>query len=243
VAFLLDLGPDRGLHLLECGPTTVAQLVRYGFDPARVTHLYLSHQHGDHSLGAPMLNLARWMTDRAEPLTLHGPREALEAVRLVTRAVYPGQEQQLADRVRLVERSTSQPEHWTEGDLRLGSAPARHGVPTVAFRFDLPGGASVVFSGDTASCDAVVELARGADLLLHDSTFSQRLDGAARTPDHSTAAEAGEVAARAGVRRLGLVHIPPALAERQPDLVAEAQANFAGQVWVPSDGETITFAV
>ena len=243
VAFLLDPGDGQGLHLLECGPTTVAQLARFGHDPSRVTHVFLSHQHGDHSLGVPMLNLARWLVGRSEPLTLHAPRAALDAVRTVTSAVYPGQEEKLAERVRLVERSASRKEVTAAGDVRVSSAPASHSVPCVAFRFDLPGGVSFVFSGDTGPCDAVVDLARGSGLLLHDSTFSARINPAERTEDHATALEAGRVAARAGVQRLGLVHVPPPLAGRQAELAAEAREAFAGQVWVPSDGEVVELAV
>ncbi len=68
-------------------------------------------------------------------------------------------------------------------------------------------GRKIVYSGDTRPCDAVVELARGADLLIHDSTYAEELKDKAIENYHSTCVEAAEVAKKAGVRKLVLVHI------------------------------------
>lgn len=65
-------------------------------------------------------------------------------------------------------------------------------------------GASAVFSGDTAPCDAVVELAAGADLLVHEATLAD--PGRAAHYGHSTPVQAAEVARAARVRRLVLTH-------------------------------------
>jgi ribonuclease Z len=87
---------------------------------------------------------------------------------------------------------------------------------------------AVVYSSDTRPCDAVVALARGADTLIHEATFPERDRG--RFGAHSTAAEAGEIAARAGVRRLILAHIEADYHGEVEALAEEARKHFGGVV-------------
>lgn len=75
-------------------------------------------------------------------------------------------------------------------------------------------GLRVVFSGDTAPCDALEKAARGADLLLHEATYGtdEQADQAALY-GHSTFSQAGALAGRAAVRRLVLLHFSQILEE------------------------------
>ncbi|MFB6190548.1 MAG: ribonuclease Z [Candidatus Nanohaloarchaea archaeon] len=66
-------------------------------------------------------------------------------------------------------------------------------------------GRKVVYSGDTAKCDAMVENARNADLLIHESTVGQEL--IAERDNHTSARQAAEIAREAGVDKLVLTHI------------------------------------
>jgi ribonuclease Z len=86
-------------------------------------------------------------------------------------------------------------------------------------------GRRVVYCTDTRPCDAAVELARDADLLIHEATYAQDMAAEARERAHSTAAEAAEVARRAGVRQLVLTHISPRYLDAAL-LVGEASAIF-----------------
>jgi ribonuclease Z len=68
-------------------------------------------------------------------------------------------------------------------------------------------GRAVAITGDTAPCRATVEAARGADLLVHDASFSEEEAQRAAETGHSTVGQAAAVAREAGVKMLALVHI------------------------------------
>ncbi len=86
-------------------------------------------------------------------------------------------------------------------------------------------GLKVVYSGDTAPSDAVLKLAEGADLLVHDGTFASDMEERAASEGHSTAAQAAATAERAKVRRLALTHIS-ARYDSLEILMKEAKAVF-----------------
>lgn len=97
-------------------------------------------------------------------------------------------------------------------------------------------GRRVVYTGDTRPCEAVVEAAREADLLIHDATFTAERAERARDTAHATAREAGEIAQRANARQLALTHISSRYAGHTEDHTAEASEVFDGAVTVAEDG-------
>ncbi|MCS7142803.1 MAG: ribonuclease Z [Aigarchaeota archaeon] len=88
-------------------------------------------------------------------------------------------------------------------------------------------GRVVIYTGDTRACRTVIDFCRGADLLIHDSTFGEDMKRKAVEDGHSTAGEAAYVAREAGVRRLYLTHISPRYEGREGELLTEARATFA----------------
>ncbi|KKG53409.1 ribonuclease Z [Methanosarcina mazei] len=68
-------------------------------------------------------------------------------------------------------------------------------------------GRTVVYSGDTRPCEAVLEAGRDADVLIHDGSFADEMAGWAEESMHSTAGEVASLAKEAGVRQLVLTHI------------------------------------
>lgn len=92
-------------------------------------------------------------------------------------------------------------------------------------------GRSFVYCTDTVFCEAAVELARGADLLIHEATFAHADAELAFARGHSTSTMAAQTALEAGVKRLLLTHLSPRYLPGNPttpeDLLAEARAIFA----------------
>jgi ribonuclease BN (tRNA processing enzyme) len=134
--------------------------------------------------------------------------------------------------------------------MRVTAALVNHPpiVPSFAYRFDGPD-RSIVISGDTTPSDNLVELARGADVLVHEAI---NLDGlerlVANTPNpaksrahqlgsHTPVAEAGKIATRAGVKTLVLSHLVPGddplITDRM--WIDEARKTFAGEVILGRD--------
>jgi len=87
-------------------------------------------------------------------------------------------------------------------------------------------GRTVVITGDTRPCDGVRHAAKGADLLVHEATFSHQDHERARETGHTTALQAAEIAAEAGVKSLILTHISPRYSREAPELVAESRMVF-----------------
>ena len=99
-------------------------------------------------------------------------------------------------------------------------------------------GRTVVFSGDTRPTAALLEASRGADLLIHEATFSHEEAARAVETGHSTAQEAATVARDAGVRQLVLTHISARYNRDAPELAAEARAIFP-ETAIARDGLTV----
>jgi ribonuclease Z len=97
-------------------------------------------------------------------------------------------------------------------------------------------GRIVVLTGDTRPSPRVVDVSRGADILVHDATFVDEEQERARETHHSTAREAAGVALEAGVKRLVLTHS----SFRYPGkrILAEAQEVFSDS-WMPSDHDRV----
>ena len=95
-------------------------------------------------------------------------------------------------------------------------------------------GVSVMICTDTVFCEAAVELARGVDLLIHESTFAHAEAEMAFQKQHSTSTMAAQTAAEASVGQLAITHLSPRYVPGNPvspdDLLKEAQAIFPNTV-------------
>ena len=215
--------------LVDCGGSPGQKLMLAGTDALALSRVVITHIHPDHVYGLPSLFQTLVLLRRTAPL------------RLACREEHEAPIRSLLGVFGLLERPGIFPVVWelvppregfavgTPGDLRITASPNAHGpMPNMALRFEAPGRPTVVYSSDTEPCAAVEALARGAHTLIHDATFSERRPRSAGV--HSTAAQAGETAARAGVTRLILAHIDAGLHGELDTLREEARARFSGQV-------------
>ena len=96
-------------------------------------------------------------------------------------------------------------------------------------------GRRIVFTGDTRPSASTVEISSGADLLIHEATFSDEEQERAVETGHATSREAAEVAAKAGVRQLVLTHLSARYSVNAADLLQQAKENFPETI-VARDG-------
>ncbi|MFL5347826.1 MAG: ribonuclease Z [Hyalangium sp.] len=100
-------------------------------------------------------------------------------------------------------------------------------------------GRRLVISGDTRPCAALTRAAKDADLLIHESTFSDDEQERAQGTRHSTAREAARVAHEAGAQRLILTHLSSRHDTDPSKLLVQAREEFKGPVEVAHDGLTV----
>ncbi len=239
VALLIETNGFR--MLVEVGPVIMQQLTRANLQADEIEQLFVSHSHGDHTLGFPMLALNR-LPD-PPPLHIYASTAVTVALQALWELAYHGFgiERLNLRWHELPERGPGKIELTEDITLRTAVVPHPPGVPTLAARWDFAGGPSVTFVTDTLANAATVELARDSDLLIHEASFSAVLQ-----PDidptrhfHSTARQAGEIARRAGCSRLALVHLGPEIGGHSDVLAEEARAGTDLHVIVPDDGERI----
>jgi len=96
-------------------------------------------------------------------------------------------------------------------------------------------GCSVVYSGDTIPCERLTEAAKGADVLIHESTFSEVHEKLAKEHWHSTSTQAASTAKECGCRALMLVHISNRYEDL--DMIKDETVEIFENVFIPEDLE------
>ncbi len=228
--YALDLGPDRGLTLFDCGPGTLRSLAERGHELRRVERIVVSHFHTDHVLDLFALAFARKNPDlEAWPLELVGPVGLQAFVERVGRAL--GGVERGFDGVRYLEVDPGEGiasrdfEHY-----RLSTVDTHHMRPALAWRADLTGGGSVCFSGDSGEEVSVARLARGVELFCCECSFPEER----AQPNHLHPEGAARLATHAGAGRLLLSHFYPSM---DPERARRDAARlFAGPIELARDG-------
>jgi ribonuclease BN (tRNA processing enzyme) len=185
--------------LLDIGHGAFGELQRY-VDPGLVDTVLLSHLHADHCVDLAAFPIWRKYGpgDDARPLQVIAP-PGLEGAT-------PKQRQEI-------------------GPFTVLTARVAHPVEAYAIRLEADGRA-LTYSGDTGPCAALVDLARGSDVLLAEASFVE--DPHNPVDLHLTGREAGEAASHAGVGRLVVTHVPPWFSKEKA--TAAASAAYDGPV-------------
>lgn len=217
-AMSIALRAEDEVILVDAGGQATKGLVdAYGSDALR--HVYLTHEHPDHTYALPgLIHHLRFAGER-ESLTVHGPSGALKRVRQAIGALgvtHPYD----------VEWDALKPEKGSNSQASW--APSDHTVPTLSYRFG-----DVIVCGDTAPSQEVKDLAMDGSLLVHEATHSD--EGRTHDAGHSTPRDAGRIASEASVEALAIVHIHPSM-DRQEAL---DQVSF-DPAFAPVDGDVIS---
>lgn len=213
--------------LIDCVGNPLARLKAARIDLHSIGDIVVTHFHPDHVSGLPSLLMSMWLLGRKSPVNLLGLEHALERVEKLMEFYdwhnWPDfyrinfQRVEMRELVILIDAP----------DVRMLASPVHHLIPTIGLRIEIPsGGQSLAYSCDTEPCDEVVRLAGGADILIHEATGA--------SVGHSSAAQAGEIATRSGVKKMYLIHYPTG-DEKIEDLQNQAQETFSGKVALAED--------
>ena len=211
---------------IDLGPGVLRRYAQCGRDLGDLDAVLFTHYHTDHcaDLAALLFALRNPAYAGRPPLHVFGS-PGLRALVAHLTAGWPW----LAPRDYVLHLEEIGPGIHSIADLTVEAIAIEHTQESLGYRITAPDGAIAAFTGDAIACDALVPLARDADLFICDSAFPTAAPG----PGHMTPTEAGRAATAAGCRRLVLTHFYPECDGH--DLVAEARAEFAGEVVMAED--------
>ncbi|HVQ90579.1 MAG TPA: MBL fold metallo-hydrolase [Mycobacteriales bacterium] len=216
--------------LLDLGSGALGELQRH-VPLAEVDAIVLSHLHADHCLDVcPYVVFRRYHPDGPWPrIPLLGPAGTHDRLAV---AYDPSVRTGLRD---LFSFSAVTAGERELGPFRLRFERMNHPTETYGVRLEAAG-AALTYSADTGVTDALVRLAEGSTALLCEASF---MPDVVVPPDlHLTGREAGEHAAKAGVGRLLVTHVPP-WADRTV-IHAEAAAAYGGPTELVAAGSSYT---
>lgn len=250
--------------MIDCGPSSTHKLYRAGIPATQIAHLFFTHLHSDHIADYPCFLMTRFdqsigtETDLSvhgpEPIRdihdrLWGPEHGVFRYDVTARINHPmsihayHSRGGTGDRPEPVVHVTE----YSEGEVASGDGwtcialEVKHAQPWLncyGFRFESDEGV-VAFSGDTAPCDAVVKLARDADLVVIEAVHrEERIQTFPSRISETGTTSAGRMAKDAGAKRLVINHQSYSL--ESPDEAAagisDVQEAFGGPVYWGKDG-------
>jgi len=246
------------VYVVDCGNGVARQLVLANLPLRDVRHIFITHQHSDHNADYGNLILLAWAAGLHTRLDSWGPPPLARMTDLFFEMNATDIGARMADERRVPLRPLVHAHELLGGgpvmhdeNVRVTAAVVHHPpiVPAFAYRFDAAD-RSIVISGDTTATDSLVTLARGADVLVHEALYDaaavDRL--VASVPNasdlrrsilshHTTAEEAGRIAAEAKVGTLVLSHLVPAEdpAITEAMWTDAARKHFGGRIIVGKD--------
>lgn len=230
---------DRDTNILiDCGNGVVSALQKF-IDFRRLDAVIISHLHPDHYLDLYTLRhaIAGSLRDgsRGDKLDLYLPRMPVDAFKPLGKHTDAFNIINIEDLPIINRRWFSGEVRAVEvGPLKITAARVYHPLPTYSIAVE--DSARFVYSADTKYFPDLAEWVRGADLFLCEASVQEAEKDYTATAGHLTAREAGELAARAGVRKMVITHFWP---EYDLTITArEAAESFGRRVIVAREGKT-----
>ncbi len=216
--------------LLDIGPGIIGQLMKLGVHINDIDMICLSHFHLDHCADlAPFIFATKYPGfKRSKKLTLAGGTSIFELYSNLNKA-YGHSLEMPESMFQILELEPLQTRRLDINGLNLSWTGVAHKPESLAYRFSDPTSFSFVYSGDTDFSQNLIELATGADLMICESAMpdDQKVAG------HLTPSIAGDMAHRAGVKKLVLTHLYPEC--ERSDFLSQCRHIFKGPVLVAQD--------
>lgn len=228
------------VYVVDCGNGVARQMALAGLSLGAIRDVFITHHHSDHNADYGNLLWLAWAADLRRPVDAWGPPPLKRMTRRFLQLNDGDIRTRIADEGRPPLAPMIRPHELRRGGVvmqddrvKVSAALVEHPpvTPAFAYRFDCPD-RSIVFSGDTRPSRALVELARGADVLVHEVMYLPALERliaseaqAARLrqhllDSHTTTEQVGRLASEAGVKTLVLNHFVPG-----------GDASLTDQVW------------
>lgn len=230
---LLLIGERNERVLIDAGSNPLGKIKDLGIDDEGLQDIILTHFHPDHVAGIPNMMMHMWQLGRRAPLRIYGLHHCVNRTEDMMAGFgwrewpnfFPVAFHRVSERSRAPVLEND--------EFRILAWPVKHFVPTIGLRVENKlTGQVLAYSCDTEPTDTLLELAQDADILIHEA--------AGPPPGHSTARQAGELAAQVGAKCLVLIHYQvwntdPAI------LVPEAQEAFNGPLILCKDFDEFEF--
>jgi ribonuclease BN (tRNA processing enzyme) len=216
-------------YVIDCGYGTSRQLLAAGFPLNSVRYIFITHHHSDHNLDYGPLFYNGWVSGAPSRVDSYGPPGLVKMTDAFFEYMKIDIETRIVDEGRPDPRSRLFPHDIEKSglvmqneDVKVTCVQVPHPMikHAYAYRFDAAD-RSIVVSGDTAYSTALAELAKDADVLVHEIMYLPAIDAllkrvpnAARLREHllvshTSSEDVGKVAARANVKTLVLYHFVP----------------------------------
>ena len=252
---------NASAYVLDCGLGVVNQFARTGIPFAAVRSIFITHHHPDHNIEYGPLILIGWVQGLSASLRAFGPPPLKQMTADFLRAYKATIDFWVEDLKVKPLQSPAVTEVSAQGlvmqdeNVKVTAAIVEHPPvrPALAYRFDFQD-RSIAFSGDTAPAEAVMRLAKGADVLVHEAMYVPALEAYIRDRitrgvpirfddymahmkvDHSPVEDVGRIAQEAGVKTLVLSHLTPGVDGIQDETWHDLAAkNFKGEIVVARD--------
>ena len=190
--------------LFDSGPGTLVRLLKAGVDYKNLEHVFYTHTHSDHSADLVPLIQALWTTPdfkRIKPLHLYGPTSFEKFLENLSQAFGSWV---IAPSFPLFIHEL-QRDKLEFADFTVECRPMKHSKFSIGYRIESNAGNSIVYSGDTDYNDEISELAKNADVLILECSFSEKR----KVAGHLIPGEAAKIAKLSNCKQLILTHFYP----------------------------------
>lgn len=224
---------EHGSVLVDCGSNPLGKIQDEGLDDRELQDVVLTHFHPDHVSGVPNMLMHMWQLGRQQPLRFYGLHHCMNRMEdmMVDFSWHEWPNFFPVTFNRVSERFNA-PVMENE-DFRIAAWPVQHFVPTVGLRIEnKKTGRVLAYTCDTNPTPSLLELGKGADLLIHEA--------AGEGFGHSSARQAGQTATATNARSLYLIHYWVWNTDPSP-LVGQAKETYDGPVHLCQDMDVLEF--